>query len=460
MISLPSMAQQDTLYPRFSPAQLRQDLDSLYQQLQDNHPDLYANWPKSEADAAFEQAARSLIGEMTRAEFRRLLFPLVARFRDGHTYMEVALEGEDLSRYVAAGGTFFPLRVVIIGQQLFCLEDPYARGSLQKGDEILSIHGVPAAKIISYIRELWSADGEASAVATAQRLFSYGLYLGYGWGRDTPIEYLHNGKAEKAVLKGINRDAFFNLTFQQGTTSRILHLFPGESLAVVEINSYNQTSRATAFIDSCFAVIREQGIRNVVLDLRRNGGGNSFIGDYFLGYVNRKPYGMIREKRWRVGPLVRSLPADHWLSASLQQDRKTYKEKGQYVQSANMGERKPVKVKEPALIADVRFFLFTSRRTYSSAHMTALAVKCGGLGTIIGQPTGERLDLTGEILEYKLPHTGLTLVVPTADYKAACGDGRQVGVNPDIEVPVSIEDIRSGRDAELEVVRKLLKKEQ
>ena len=54
---------------------------------------------------------------------------------------------------------------------------------------------------------------------------------------------------------------------------------------------------------------------------------------------------------------------------------------------------------------DGKFYLITSPATYSSAHMTALAVKCYQIGTILGEPTGERINLTGESIGFELPNT-------------------------------------------------------
>jgi hypothetical protein len=53
----------------------------------------------------------------------------------------------------------------------------------------------------------------------------------------------------------------------------------------------------------------------------------------------------------------------------------------------------------------------------------------------------------------------LKVVIPTASYKAVCGDGQQVGVQPDVFVPITIEDVTEGRDRELEVLRRIIREE-
>lgn len=450
ILSLKAIAQQDTTtYKTFEAALLRQDFDSLYKALQLNHPDLYKHFSKAAADKAFRQALGQIDQSMSRRDFMRILALFVALFRDGHTYMDADFESEDFRQYTNGGGRFFPMSVHIMDGKLYAgAAEP--NSGIQKGDELLQLNGMDAKKIVRYLKSFWSADDERNAIATAQRLFSYGLWAVYGWGNETKLAYRRDGKTKTALLKGIDKDAFLKITFGIGSKTRQLHLYPEYSLAVVEINSYGNVERTNRFIDSCFSIIKMQGIRNVALDLRKNGGGNSSIGDYFLAHLTRKPYNTIQSKKWNLAsPLIGQLASEHWLSKALEADRQTYTVQGKFLQSPNWGPQPASGLKDSALFVPAEFFLLTGPRTYSSAHMTALAVKCGGLGTIIGQPTGERLDLTGEILEYKLPNTGLVVVIPVAAYQTACGDGNTVGVSPDHLVRTTIEDIRSGRDPEL-----------
>jgi hypothetical protein len=459
-VSFLSWSQKDTTsYKIFSAAQLRQDLDSMYLQLQWNHPQLFAHYKKEDADAAFHKARRSINRPMNRLEFIRIASPFVSLFRDGHTFIDVDFENEDLQQYTKGGGKLFPLGVYIINKRLYAGRTDLATTKIQTGDEIFALNGVQVEKIIQQLKGLWSADGEQNAIATAQRLFAYSLWVAYNWGNETVIDYVQNGVKKREVLNGIGKEDFLKLTFNIGGVVRQLHLHTEYSLAVVEINSYGNVERTNRFIDSCFRVIKEKGIKNVALDLRKNGGGNSYIGDYFLAHLNKKPYSVVRAKKWHISPMVQQLKPDHWLSKMLERDRRTYTQNGPFLESPVFLPQAGATLNDSALFVEARLFLFTSPRTYSSAHMTALGVKCGELGTIIGQPTGERLDLTGEILAYKAPNSGISIVIPVAAYKSGCGDGAQVGVQPDHLVTTTIEDIRKGIDPELEFLKNKLRNE-
>ncbi|HEV7332054.1 MAG TPA: S41 family peptidase [Flavisolibacter sp.] len=455
---LNSWSQTDTTtYPQFTATQLQQDLDSIYLNLQWNHPHLFAYHSKADADAAFQQLRRQVSKSMNRIEFTRLVAPFIALFRDGHTSLDVDFESEEFNRYSSGGGRFFPLGVYILDGKLYAGRTDLVATAIRQGDEIISLNGIKSSAIIDRLQNMWSADGVEGVTVTAQRLFSYSLWTTYQWGTRVLVEYRSNGKEKKELLGGIGKEDFLRLSFNSGGTIRKLHLYPDYSLAVVEINSYGSVEKTNHFIDSCFAVIKQKGIRNVALDLRKNGGGNSYIGDYFIAHISQKPYNTVRAKKWHLSPMVLQLSNEHWLRQSVENAKKTYTRNGAFLESPQLNPQRGATLKDPALFVEGNLFLFTSPRTYSSAHMTALAVKCGGLGTIIGQPTGERLNLTGEILTYKAPNSGLKIVIPVAAYTTACGDGEQIGVQPDHFVKTTIEDIRAGRDPELLYLQQLLK---
>ncbi|WP_224996098.1 S41 family peptidase [Cesiribacter sp. SM1] len=459
LFSIPTFAQNSvSVQSGIDPRLLRQDLDLLYQQLQLNHPKLFESRSKADADEQLKQISSSITKPMNRLAFHRLIAPFVSGFKDGHIFIDVDFDGEDISQYTQSGGTFFPLEVVIINNRLYCKGNPFAKGALQRGDEILTINREPVRQLLPRLRGLMSADGEETANASLQRLFGYMLWLDGLQGTATSVQYRRGKETLQDELGGISKEDLLKLVFPAGGLQRQLHLYPESSLAVVEINSYAQLAKSKAFIDSCFQLIKSKGIRNVALDLRKNGGGNSAIGDYFLAHVTSRPYSTISRKSWRIGPLLQQLDSTHWMRKAVASVERSYSKEDDFLHSPVFEAQPVVAISDPSLFSPVRLFLFTSARTYSSAHMTALAVKCGGLGTIIGQPTGERLDLTGEILEYILPHSKLTLVIPVASYKAACGRGSDVGVQPDFLVTQRPDDLLEGRDPELAFLTDLLKK--
>lgn len=454
-INLHAIAQTKLASPQtLSPGPARQDLDSLYAALKENHPDVFAYRNKEEVDREFAGIKNSITEPLSRTSFLKITSAFIAGFRDGHAFMDVNFEDREFKNYDSTGGRFFPLPVAIITNKIFAGADHPA--GIKKGDEILAINHHSAHLLLPSLLKLTSADGEANGKATLQRLFGYMVWL-YGiQGKEFTIQYTSGNRFHSITIPGIDKGKLLELVFNTARPRRQMHVFPEYSLAVIEINSYVQVERSKQFIDSCFRIIKAEGIRHVALDLRSNGGGNSYIGDYLLSHITKKAYSTVSSKTWRLGPMINALPKDHFLMKTIAENEKEYSRKGQFLHSPVFQPRQPAALNDTSLFVDAKFFLLVSARTYSSAHMTALAVKCGGLGTIIGQPTGERLDLTGEIIEYVLPHSKLIAVIPTAAYTTSCGNGKQVGVEPDVVVQKSLKHFRDGVDAEMEVLKKMV----
>lgn len=456
-LAISAQSQQDASR-QLEPAQLQADWDTLYAQLQNNHPALYAQWPKKDADAVFRKLRKELDRPLKQSAFELLVSKFVAGFQDGHTFLDVGFESEAFVAYGKQGGKLFPLGVSIIEGKIYCSNVSFSTAAIPLGAEIISINNRSAHEIVQTLTSLQSADDRRSGYVTTQRLFGFSLWHTYNWGNQCKVSFQNKGKKQTVDVEGISTEDYIKLTFGKDSIYQ-LRMFPEYQLAVLQINSYNSLKAARAFIDSSFQVIKDQGIKHVALDLRKNGGGNSTIGDIVLGYITKNPYTDISSKTWLDGPLMKAVPSDNWRYKTMEQVRKDWQLVGPNRYFKSLSPNQPDSLKHPELFTTAKFYLLTSGRTYSSAHMTALSVKCGKLGTIIGQPTGERLDLTGEIIEFKLPNTKITIVVPTALYTSACGNGKQVGVQPDYNIPLQVEDIAAGRDAELEFLKGLITKE-
>ena len=63
-----------------------------------------------------------------------------------------------------------------------------------------------------------------------------------------------------------------------------------KKVAVMDFRSFNNPQRMKMFADSMFVTLREKGIKNLIIDLRNNGGGNSMVGDVSFPYISPKPF--------------------------------------------------------------------------------------------------------------------------------------------------------------------------
>src|SRR6478735_10977965 len=72
---------------KFTPEELKQDLQFLFEKLESIHPSLYHYTPKSEVDEKRSALEKELDHPMTRLEFARKAIPVISMLNDGHTGM-------------------------------------------------------------------------------------------------------------------------------------------------------------------------------------------------------------------------------------------------------------------------------------------------------------------------------------------------------------------------------------
>ena len=53
----------------------------------------------------------------------------------------------------------------------------------------------------------------------------------------------------------------------------------------MDFREFSDVERMESFADSMFTALRKNKIGNLIIDLRKNGGGNSSVGDRLLRYI-------------------------------------------------------------------------------------------------------------------------------------------------------------------------------
>lgn len=162
--------------------------------------------------------------------------------------------------------------------------------------------------------------------------------------------------------------------------------------------AYNQCSEdperpMDQFTGEIRRVLREGAVDRVVVDLRRNGGGDSRV----------------------LRPLVRLL-------AEAAENREIY--------------------------------VFIGAKTYSSAVLNAIELEQEAGAILVGSPTGGRPNHYGEVRELELPNLGATARYATKYFEIYEGEkGEQDAIFPDIEAPYSLAALIQKRDPAMEAIR-------
>lgn len=164
---------------------------------------------------------------------------------------------------------------------------------------------------------------------------------------------------------------------------------------------YNDTYKNV--LRDMFTEVADNGIANVAVDIRNNGGGNSMVIDEFLHYLDIDTY-KTDTYNWRLGMFI--FPMGKGIM-----ENKKYTE----------------------LTFGGNVYVLTSSGTFSSAMMFAEYIKDNHLGTIIGEAPGNIPSGYGDITIFQLPESGLYMHVSTKKFFRADKESDDFLVSPDME---------------------------
>lgn len=450
-------AQQEPAFLRtFSVTELLQDYDSLHNIVVSNHPDLWAEVDRISTERKWQEQRKKINTPMKRWQFVELVAPLVTQYLDGHTSLFYDFDSEEVKELDNRNGQLFPYRVRLYNDSLWVTENWKDSSVLYRGSLVQSINGVSVKDIIARIAPIAAADHDRGREATISRLFPFLLWAVYGWEDKYSIQlyHPHNQKAATISTAGLTWKEFIQRQFPRKRWK--LDFVPGDALAIISCSGYNNYADGIRFIDSAFAVIKERNISHVAFDIRNNGGGNSSIGDHLLAYITKQPYADVTSKTLRYGSMMKRFKENSGMYRSMQNFMRNGVQTGDNY-TIQFGKKEPDTSIRKENFFHGKFYLLTGPISYSSAHMTALAVKSSGMGIILGEPTGERIDLTGENAGFELPNTKLSGFCALATYEGAISTKKDKGVQPDIYIPFNPSLLLSGRDPVLEKLFELIK---
>jgi tetratricopeptide (TPR) repeat protein len=149
-----------------------------------------------------------------------------------------------------------------------------------------------------------------------------------------------------------------------------------------------------AFCDRLFAFIAARQPGRLVIDLRWNGGGNTFLSQSLLHHLIRNP------EISRRGAL----------------------------------------------------FVIIGRLTFSAAQNTATAIGRETEPIFVGEPTGSRPNLTGEVIPFELPYSKLRANAGDLFWQTSWPEDHRTWIAPDIYAPPTYEAFRRNQDPAMDAI--------
>lgn len=464
---------------RYSPEQLKEDLDFWFKTCEDVHPDLYLYTPEDVIDSMIVSVMNKLNHPMTALEFWKLLAPVVAKLGDGHTFLNFPYSFR--RKYLDAGGTIFPLDVRIDGEQLLVRENYSSDSTLAVNSEILSINGLPQEMILQDLRRYRGGETVGLVNRYVQRMFKPLLWAHYVFEDRFEVEYISSldGEHYSETLTGVRSEEYDSLSqkkdkSKQAPTYWTFQSIPDEKIGILDLNSFawpRDLKSFQKFLKSTFTTIRDEGLSNLIIDLRRNGGGDNTLGEALIDYLATQPWVLMSKAEVRLSPqmkrdlipwFLRWMPIKPAIKAFAFLYSSQGIERVEIFSDSNNVDlltvyTEPKKLKKNALRFSGKTFVLIDNGSYSMSVIFAAVMKDYGFATLIGEETGQSANPYGGNYFFSLPNTHLRASVSMGRTFRPSGEDTGRGVIPEYEVQQNSEDLEKGFDTVVEFTKQLIR---
>jgi hypothetical protein len=406
---------------------LRKDLAEIKNILISNHPAPYQFTDSAAFEKFYNEQLEKISRPMSLGEYYLIAAPLVESLHCGHTWITLPREFWDHEQLV-----FLPIGLIFSGSKAFAALSVNIN-AIPQGSEIISINKIAISEIIESTKRLLSSDANSRTGKLAGFAYSFPDFYAIQFGNPDryEINFIPRGSTEihVQVLKPVARKtAWGNVTntlsgWFSMENKLELKIEKAENLAVMSIPTfgyYDNQQEFYNFLDSAFDQIHRASIKNLILDLRGNSGGDPICAARLLSYLERQPAPYFAHVYHGYEALAKPIPIS-----------------GKNAFSGNL------------------YVLIDGRCFSTTGHLCAL-LKYSKRATFLGEETGGTYECNDDHIRIQTAATHLNLNVARVTFTVAVkGLSRETGIMPDYPAEPTIEDVISGRDAVKKFAMKL-----
>lgn len=409
----------------FSKEELQKDFLQLRSLYENEHCALYEYTFEEKFDSQFDHQYALINRSMQYHEFFQILAPINNNI--GCMHSSIWMPG---SFWETGKDNLFPLQIKLIEGYAVVAGYYNETSQVPFGSIILEINSLPIKKIISDLKSSYSSDGfiEQFQFAQIEKRFPMAYARYYGFPENYVVTYALPGRKTSETKKMIpaKLEAVRSVVFKNFNHPPLtLKLEKENGIAILKIPSfifYDKVDYFKSFLDSAFVEIKKSSIKNLILDLRGNDGGDPFCAVPLLSYLEKEPVPYFAE------------------------------EYGRYAEFA-----KPIPVAENHFEGNL-YTLIDKHCGSTNGHFCAL-LKYHKIGKLVGEEGGSTYKCNAKTKEVKLDNTKMLVYVPQETFSAAVeGMDKTKGVEPDYYVEQTYKDFLSRTDTAMDFTLDLIKK--
>ena len=438
---------------KIEPGLLQEDFRIFRSALEEGHSGIYRYTPKPELDRAFDTAVQQVVRPMSALEFYRLLAPVVAKIKCGHT---AVLPPRGVQEAMAKTIPLFPFDVEVLDGKVYTLREYMPDQQHLTGLEVRAINGVPIERILRTMIAAMPGDGDSETVRPWRighgGAFPRLLYSLAGIESPFVIEFRDpaSGTERKARLSGVRGD--FRETIgpvryprdQKPDSAADEKFLDSGRIAVLTIRQFAGAAGGR-FLDDAFDQIRRHGSSSLIIDVRNNSGGADELGKKLLSFLVDQPFQYYDDLvlNAREFSFSRYVEGGGGVIPESMLERRA-DGKFHNIQHPNWGLQQP---SQPHFAGQVLALMNGGSFSTTCEFLSHLHSR--KRATFIGEEAagGYYGNTSGRMPTVVLPSSKVAVRVPLQTYYLAVkgGDPRR-SILPDVEIKPGIKDLLAGSD--------------
>lgn len=456
--------------PKYAKSELEKDFDLLTTSLKEGHTGLYWYSTEVQFDSVVSSQRKKIKDSLNGLEFYNIVAPIVAYSKEDHCDISLS---EAISDFLDHNGKFIPLAVLSVDEKIHILNNPSVDVEI-KGFQLKKINGKPIEVITDLLFNTFASDG--FIVQSKYRWLDNLRFSKYyartiGQPDNFTIEVL-NPKTDQTLsfdLKAINMQGLSKIEKEVALYSDLdpvdFKILPNKTV-LLALNTFSNDAYEEVemdyrtFVSNSFKKIDSLGIKNLILDIRENGGGTEGNEDYVFSYLTDKPYNKYKDVEISAFTFSFYEYTDTHTKADIEEFEADIKKEhylhadGRILRKDGIVETEPLKPNP----YKGKIYVLTSGWTYSGGAEFASLIRQHTDATFIGEEVGGGFygNTSGYGLKLTLPNTMISVEIPMLKFSLDVDKGTWGrGVIPDHKVQNTIVDYESGNDAVLEFARNL-----
>ena len=460
--------------PKIAPALLIKDLHTLQKVIVQNHPSTYWYSPKDSMDFYFSTALASVKDSMTAWNFKNVVATYLANIKCGHT--SVHFSPKLTKQYANYRFPQFPLQLKVWKDSAVVIGNLFTKDSiLKRGTIVTAINQIPVQYLMDSLYSIISTDGNSinfksqvltnnfagwykSKFGDADSVYQISYIDSAGYAATTSIAAYVPPKTKKDSLSK-STVASSKPTIPKPAPIKKWTLLVDSTGNTAFMNLTTFSGKGLRkFIRRSFRTIKTRSVKNLVIDIRSNGGGNIKNSTLLSRYISDHSF-KIADSVVSNNRGITKVPLTSFLNVVYYAIAKTVISKKEadgkfHFKRFEKHYYTPVTKNH----FDGNVYILQGGYTFSASTLFTSPLMKQKNVTIVGEESGGGYYGNSAMMipSIKLPHSKLLFRLPLFRLVMDKTRPKGNGVIPHVMVDPSSYAIKQGFDIKLEAVKKMI----